>query len=260
MSNTTEYTNSKKVFQSYMSYWEFSKKVKWEQRYLFQQDVQDFLDTVIYTCVDRKTKINKNSILWRAQIGYEEDINNHDMPIPFPFKRMKPLKNRAKEGRANPKGIPYLYLATDTTTAISEVRAWQGSLVSTAKFIVNKDVNIIDCSNDILYYPNFHWEEPSDSMKELHVWSDVNEAYSIPVNDSDDTADYVPTQILTELFKNHGFEGVAYKSSLAEGHNLVLFDIDSIDTDYCELHEVKNIMIEHDQCTNPIYRENKSTD
>lgn len=41
---------------------------------------------------------------------------------------MKPLSNSASEGRANPKGIPYLYVATDKETAMSEVRPSLGAI------------------------------------------------------------------------------------------------------------------------------------
>lgn len=52
------------------------------------------------------------------------------MPVLFRPARMKPLPYQASEGRANPKGIPYLYTATYHDTAIVEVRPWVGALVS----------------------------------------------------------------------------------------------------------------------------------
>ena len=47
---------------------------------------------------------------------------------------MKPLGGRATDGRANPRGIPCLYLATTKETAMSEVRPWIGSYVSAGQF------------------------------------------------------------------------------------------------------------------------------
>lgn len=40
-------------------------------------------------------------------------------------------------------------------------------------------------------------------------------------------SDYVPTQIIAELIKSLGYDGIAYKSSLANGHNIALFDLES---------------------------------
>jgi hypothetical protein len=93
------------------------------------------------------------SMLWRAQLGYDHyaavDFTGEQQPAPFPVERMKPLRNRAREGRANPKGIPYLYLATHQDTAMAEVRPWVGSLISIGRFALKRDVHVLNCvSND----------------------------------------------------------------------------------------------------------------
>src|SRR5262252_4924229 len=49
------------------------------------------------------------------------------------------------------------------------------------------------------------------------------------------------TQIIAELFKRHGFDGVAYKSSLGPGHNIAFFDLDAADLINCFLFEVKSV-------------------
>jgi len=242
--------NSNNVFKSYRSYWDFAKKVKLQERFIYNQEVEDFLSTVIKTSSTRETKLDKGGVLWRAQKGYDEIIVDEQLQISVPTafspNRMKPLKDKAREGRANPKGIPYLYLATERTSAISEVRPRLGSYVSVALFTLKEDINIIDCSSDVLEKRGIYLgNEPSDSIKESHVWSDINEAYSTPIEDTDDSADYIPTQILSELFKNHGYEGIAYKSRLGAGHNLVIFDLDAVEFKRCELHQVKNISIDH---------------
>ncbi len=69
-----------------------------------------------------------------------------DVPVPHSRERMKPLKDRAPEGRINPKGIPCLYLATERDTALSEVRPWIGSLNSVGQFKTSRNLVVIDCS------------------------------------------------------------------------------------------------------------------
>ena len=66
-------------------------------------------------------------IITRAQIGMlKQDVfEPSDGRKPFESQRMKPKTDAAKEGLVNPKGIPCLYVATDETTAISEVRPWR---------------------------------------------------------------------------------------------------------------------------------------
>ncbi len=243
-----------KVFKSWREYWDFSVNVRFHERYIHTKETQEFLNTVVYTIRDRRKRIIEKTILWRAQLGHDEDKANYHMPIQYHFDRMKPMNDKAREGRANPKGIPHLYLATDKNTAISEVRPGVGSYVSVAKFVTKKELSVIDCSNDRILYPKFYWDEPGDNIKEQHVWSDINEAFSSPVNPTEDLADYAPTQILADLFKREGYDGIVYESSLGEGKNVVLFDIDVADAVYCELQEVKSVKIESELYTNPSYK------
>ncbi|WP_413769916.1 RES domain-containing protein, partial [Vibrio vulnificus] len=70
--------------------------------------------------------------MWRAQAGhddreyYQDGIYIDDFPVPYSENRMRPLLNSASEGRANPKGIPCLYVASTKETAMSEIRPWLG--------------------------------------------------------------------------------------------------------------------------------------
>jgi hypothetical protein len=166
---------------------------------------------------------------------------------------MKPLTDRAHDGRANPKGIPCLYLATQAETAISEVRPWIGSYVSVGQFKLLRPVEIIDCSRERLDHM-FYWEEPSPEEVEKAVWSDIDRAFAEPMTRSDDTADYVPTQILAELFKREGFGGVAYKSRFGErGYNVALFDVDAADLINCGLARVESIKFNSKDVDNPYF-------
>ena len=140
---------------------------------------------------------------------------------------MKPQRDRAKEGRANPKGIPYLYTATHRETAIAEVRPWIGAYVSTSEFQVVRPLTIVNCTSQASGSPLFYFKEPGPSEREAANWKSIDEAFSRPVTPSDHLADYVPTQILAEAFRHHGLDGLAYRSALGPGHNIVLFDLDA---------------------------------
>ena len=63
----------------------------------------------------------------------------------------------------------------------------------------------------------------------------------MPVNPSEDEADYVPTQILAELFKANGYDGIIYNSLFAEGKNIVLFDMSLAEVTNLNLVRVTNI-------------------
>ncbi|AZC00445.1 hypothetical protein DKE52_008010 [Acinetobacter pittii] len=50
----------------------------------------------------------------------------------------------ASAGRANPVGIPYLYLAENIETCMAEIRPSNGCKVNIAKFNLINDVNLLD--------------------------------------------------------------------------------------------------------------------
>jgi RES domain len=229
-------------FKSYRSYWDFSHSVSREWRYIRNSEQEEFLTAVLDTSNSRKENVPQDTILYRAQIGHDVDtvdVDNEpwEEPCPFSPDRMKPLKYQASEGRANPKGIPYLYLATQLNTAISEVRPWVGALVSVAQLKVTRPLTVVNCSKEerrLLAYA----DEPDAPERERAVWRDINHAFSRPVTQNDLVADYVPTQVLAELFRQNGFDGIGYKSSLGSGHNLALFDFDAADIINCTLFHI----------------------
>jgi hypothetical protein len=161
---------------------------------------------------------------------------------------MKPLERRAAEGRANPKGIPVLYLATERDTAMREVRPWIGSRISVASFKANQDLRVIDCSQGSAgtrLWPKVYKLDddsvPPDAGEQSN-WTDIDLAFAEPVDRSDDIADYATTQIIAELFKREQYDGIKYRSALSTtGHNVALFDISAADPVSCELFRVSTL-------------------
>lgn len=237
-------------FKSWDSYRVFAREVRSNRRYIRTTDQEEFLHEVLRTSEERIGGLKAGSSLWRAQLGHDWRCEYQDgkyirsVADPFPSKRMKPIPGRAKEGRANPKGIPFLYLANRRDTAMSEVRPWIGSFVSCAHFKLTRDLKIVEFfpAGDYVFYT----EEPDDQEKENAVWTAIDRAFSTPVTAEDDTADYVPTQVIAELFKSNGYDGIAYKSAFGkdDGYNIALFDPDNARPIHCAIHEVKSAAFE----------------
>ncbi len=245
-------------FKSWRSYSEFERTVKQRTRYVHDSEVEVFLQTVWHTSQQRIENIPADRFLWRAQLGhdwniYEDDECVADIPTPYPPERMKPLVGRATEGRANPKGIPYLYLATDRDTALAEVRPWIGSLISVGQFKTLHELRVVNCTTDREGFRIYLEGEPSPQEREEAVWTDIDRAFASPVNPSDNAADYVATQIIAELFKARGVDGVAYRSSLGHGHNIALFDLDAAGIINCFLYRVKRIQFDFEEGANPYF-------
>ena len=247
-------------FASWRSYENFARRVRQKRRYVWGPEVTAFLDTILATVRNRARKISKGSILYRAQQGieYHEDDDGVDI-LAYGGERMKPLSGRAREGRANSAGIPILYLASSEQTAISEVRPWIGPEQSVAQFKVVRDVKVIDLSPghgqtsfQHLFYSELLGEKPvSQEKKEEAVWIDVDNAFSRPITRSEETAEYVPTQILSELFCESGYEGLVYRSQFGEsGYNIALFDVQDADIINAAPYQVTSIDVKFEEIGN----------
>ena len=225
-------------------------------RFVRQPEAEQFLTVLLAQAAGKVEVIRAESYLWRAQLGHDwatrdEDGVSYDEPVGLPPERMKPLRDRAVEGRANPKGIPYLYAATRRDTALAEVRPWVGAEISAAQLRVSRELRVVDCTrhrprsfSTFGMAPEEHWDD--------NAWADVDHAFSRPVNLSDDTADYVPTQVIAELFRFGGYDGVAYASAVGEGHNVALFDIDSVEVDGCAVYSLKSISFDFEQLSTEV--------
>lgn len=251
-------------FKSWQSYGLFANEVVRYNRYIHNNETESFLKTLAESSNKRIKYIKSGSALWRAQLGcdYRPYKENGDIlfdeQVPYSEERMYALPNRAKDGRANPKGIPYLYLSTKRKTALSEVRPWIGSIVTLALFKTIHELKIIDCSiHGNTKTPYLLGDEPSPEKREEFVWKHIDNAFSRPVEQSDDSADYIPTQIIAEIFKNKGMDGLFYKSNLGTGLNIVLFDLKSAEFERSCLFETKNIKLNFEECAPTIIRYKK---
>ena len=248
-------------FKSWRSYRQFANRVRRKGRFFRVPDDDEFLREVLRTSESRVRELPAEVGLWRAQIGYEwrahyeGDLEVGDIPAAYSPDRMKPLQDRATEGRANPKGIRVLYLSTRRKTAMSEVRPWLGSLVSCAHFKTTRPLRIVDFS--VRHDSGFVWwyvDEPDETKRETAVWTQIDQAFSEPTTVADDTADYVPTQVIAELFKNEGYDGIAYKSAFGKkGYNIVLFDPSDAELSFCALYEATALKFSFEQRDNPYW-------
>ena len=253
-------------FKSWKSYRDFANRIRRENRFIRLAEEEDFLREVLRTSKSRIRVLPKNFGLWRAQLGHawrpfhQDEQYVDDIPSAYPPERMKPVKGRATEGRANPKGISILYLSTHQQTAMSEVRPWLGSLVSCAHFKTSRPLTIVDFSVYHNTSSMFYFSEPDPSEREMALWAQIDQAFSKPTTSSENTADYAPTQVIAELFKNDGCDGIAYKSAFGEdGFNIALFEPADAELTYCCLHEVKTLAFSFEQADDPYWvKENSS--
>ena len=130
---------------------------------------------------------------------------------------------------------------------MSEVRPWIGAYVSCGQFQTNRPLTVIDCArrhdeNPVHFKSGHSNYEPSPEARTQAVWAHIDRAFAEPMTRSDDLADYAPTQVLAEVFKRVGADGVRYKSKFGdEGFNIALFDPASADLINCGLFQVEGL-------------------
>jgi len=246
------------AFKSARAYREFAQQVTRSSRYVRGLDSEEFLRTLLREAQSRTEIMPAGAVFWRAQLGHDwepmYDGGKHvdDVPCPLLPKRMKPLTDRAREGRANPKGIPYLYLSTHRETAMAEVRPWLASIVSVGQFKTLREIRVANCTSD-KPRQRFFWRAIPPEEWDDAVWADIDDAFSQPVMPSDDQPEYVPTQIVAEIFKMNGFDAVAYRSALGSGHNLALFDVEAAVLTNCSIFDVKRLEFQFEEAGNPYF-------
>lgn len=142
-----------------------------------------------------------------------------------------PPKDKCREGRSNPRGIPYLYLAEDWRSAMAEVRPHKNAFVTIGKFTTTNEIKLVDLYTKRFSLKDYYLKKSKDKKlitnedEEGLLWWSMDLRFSIPLNPIDIYTEYIPTQYLSELFKNDGYDGILYGSSQSdEKYNIVLFD------------------------------------
>lgn len=147
----------------------------------------------------------------------------------------KPPCEIASQGRANPIGISYLYVASDEETAISEIRPDKGDIVTIAKIKLPNNLRFLDIRSPKNTISPFDFSDNAleGLYRDIDLLEKFGEELSKPVLPRKAHLEYLASQYLTELVKHYGFDGVMYKSSVGSGFNIVVFD--NIDIEFVEL-------------------------
>jgi hypothetical protein len=151
----------------------------------------------------------------------------------------KPPVEKTKHGRANPKGISYLYLSSNRETAVTEVRPFVGAFVTVGMFKNNESLHVVDLRNPIIDSPFKYGDSLEYYISHLEFLRMLGYELSKTVNPRDAELEYIPLQYLCEFIKNNDYDGVIYKSSASDGHNFAIFADDKLKCTRTELVEVE---------------------
>lgn len=171
-----------------------------------------------------------------------------DGDTPYSIDEMgPPPPRRSSHGRANPPGIPYLYLGSEPASAVAEVRPHTGETACVADFTLNEGLSLIDLRDPRLALSPFSYgdEDQIGALRgDLALLGRLGEELTRPVLPQGAAIDYVPSQYLCELIKKAGYDGVLYSSSVGEGVNLALFDPGRAQGGTVVQHRVQRVTVE----------------
>ncbi|OYQ90404.1 hypothetical protein B9T10_03540 [Wohlfahrtiimonas chitiniclastica] len=209
-----------------INYWDILKgKLKSESRYI--TDINYLINDLGWDgFFESQTSLRDDERLYRARVHHcsQNVYDKSDMKAP-------PAKNSVA-GRANPMGIPYLYLSDNEDTVLHEIRASLHDEISLATFIKGKTckekILLADFTESPYLYVQYN---VGIKIKSVLLKQRISKDLSKPIRRYDSELDYIPTQFICEFIKLFtNVKGIKFLSSLHSGGiNFVLFEQDLVD-------------------------------
>ncbi|ETU98898.1 hypothetical protein IPC442_07410 [Pseudomonas aeruginosa] len=214
---------------SYTEQWdEFKLELKHKNRFfpkatihssLFSRLTPNSTDAVLFQLLEQlKIPINQRDSFYRARVS-EKPLNANEMGCPPP--------DLVTGGRANPIGIPYLYVADTLTTCISEVRPSNSTCVHVSQVAPTQELSVLDLTSPrmLCSASAFGEEQLPTVLGFLSLLELFSAELSKPVRPENGNLEYIPTQFLCEFIKSEAkFDGLIFNSSFGDGKNYVFFD------------------------------------
>lgn len=200
---------------------QYAEEIKHSNRFFFTRPFRDILLDQLYSLLEET--IEEGVELYRARLNTIGQRYNR--------KRMgAPSKISVNGGRANPKGIPYLYLASGYDTAIAEIRPAKGQSVTVGFFKVIKKLRVVRFSKMSPFKLVLADSEDNMNLSKINkVLEFIMHKLSEPINPLIADIEYLTTQYICEEIKHMGFNGVSFPSAMGTGTNYALFN----HSDYC---------------------------
>ncbi len=158
-------------------------------------------------------------------IWYRARLQTGDQPFD-PADMGPPPRRIASHGRANPAGIPYLYLGSTAETAVAEIRPHTGEKACVAEFRLQDGLKLVDLRSPRRVISPFQLadeDELGSLRSDVMFLERLGDELTRPILPQGAPFDYVPSQYLCEYIKKCGYDGVLYRSSVSQGINLALF-------------------------------------
>jgi len=223
-----------------IDYWEILKEdVKWKRRFLTNTE---FIETLRWdSFFTPDTDFPKDKTLYRAR------IHNNESQSAYPLDKMgSPNKKYATSGRANPEGIPFLYLSEDYKTTLYETRVTYLDDVSIGRFKLKDNESLVLVDFNSYDSPFLHMDDMKEYVKHKLLKEKISLDLSRPIRRYDSQLEYLPTQFICEFIRYiKGAGGIIFNSSLHQGGvNYVIFESEKLECVGVEKYQVTSIVID----------------
>jgi hypothetical protein len=210
-----DYRDKNSIVKNY-SWEEFVDEIKNKNRF-HTKHINNEILLDYFRLVDHQ--ISAGEVFYRGRIcSDKKGFSCKDMGAP-------PSK-LASAGRANPDGIRCLYLANSEKTTLHETRAGLYDFVSIGKFVLKRNIRVINLTLINKISPIIIPDKVSFSIN-IEILEKISREIAKPLRRSDSFLDYVPTQYISDLIKSKGYDGIMYESTMdKDGINLAIFDED----------------------------------
>jgi hypothetical protein len=202
------------------NHWEVLKEeLMWKNRFVI--NIERLEDLGWDGFFNTQFVLNNGVELYRARLHHQSGLSVYE-----PKDMACPSKEFASGGRANPAGIPFLYLSDNVETVLYEVRASYLDELSIGTFQLKPEfdsIKLVDFTEDT---PLFQPSIINQTIKSKLLRQKISTDLSKPMRRYDSELEYIPTQFICEFIKVFtGALGIRFNSSLhPKGNNVVLFD------------------------------------
>jgi len=215
-----------------VNYWnKLKSELKWSRR--FTTDFRELLDFGWDRIFSEKT----SGIIVKPDEKelFRSRIHLNGQTTSFSIQEMgTPPKEKVLAGRANPQGIPFLYLSETKNTTLYEVRASYLDEISIGTFRIIQPIKLIDFTSP-LQFGIFEASQQFPDLEEFVIGvllkKEISADLSKPHRRYDSELEYIPTQFICEFIKHlTGVDGIKFSSSLdsEKGNNIVLFSTNKV--------------------------------
>jgi hypothetical protein len=213
--------------------WEnFAEEIKYKNRFFLNENID--LDLLSNLLKNFSKSYDKGKIFYRARVSDKAGFDINHMG--------KPPVDKASPGRANPSGIPYLYLSTKIDTTIYESRSSFLDYITIAEFKLIETLQVVSLREIAAISPFIFGDELSNYLSHQKYVARLEQELSKPVRRFDKELDYLPSQYLCEYVKSKGYDAIEYGSSLFHGGiNLAVFNDDKLEVKAIEVYEISDV-------------------